>query len=244
MISNFADAFPTSSLKVLCLDEADEMLSRGFKDAMYEIFQYMPQDIQMCLFSATMPVEVRELTASFMRDPVEILVKSGQLTLDGIGQYFVDVQEEAYKLDTLCDLYQDISISQAIIFVNSQKKADHLADQLIDRHFTVSVIHGGYSSEERQLRMKEFKAGASRVMISTDLLARGIDCYEVQVVINFDLPREYETYIHRIGRSGRFGRKGVALNFVTQHDEYVIHGLQKFYSTVITELPRDLAEVF
>merc|ERR1712154_108387 len=108
----------------------------------------------------------------------------------------------------------------------------------------VSFIHGGLTSDERSLRMKEFKAGATRVMISTDLLARGIDCQEVQVVINYDLPFDNENYIHRIGRSGRFGRKGVAINFVTERDEHVIHGLRSFYNTTIDELPCQLKDVF
>jgi len=244
MIQNHSHAFPTDYLKILCLDEADEMLSRGFKDAIFDIGEYLPQNIQVCLFSATMPEDVRRLTGTLLRNPVEILVKSGQLTLDGIAQYYIYLDHEDWKFETLCDLYEDVSISQAIIFANSKQRVERLASLFNDRHFTVSFIHGGLTQDVRSLRMKEFKAGATRVMISTELLARGIDCQEVQVVINYDLPRDSENYIHRIGRSGRFGRKGVALNFVTPQDEHIIHNLQQFYQTKIEELPQDVHAIF
>jgi len=137
-----------------------------------------------------------------------------------------------------------MSIAQAVIFVNSRKRCEDLYQDLTSRDFTVSLIHGGMSSDERALTMKEFKSGASRIMISTDLLARGIDCQEVSVVINYDLPFDSENYIHRIGRSGRYGRKGVAINFATRRDAHVIHDLQDFYKTNIHELPMDLESVF
>lgn len=220
------------------------MLSRGFKDAMYDIFQYMPRDIQICLFSATMPQEIKEMTKKFMRDPVKILVKAGQLTLDGIAQYYLDCEHNDNKLDWLCGLYKDMSISQAVIFVNSRRRCEDLYHDLTYKGFTVSLIHGGMSSDERSLTMKQFKSGSSRIMISTDLLARGIDCQEVSVVINYDLPFDMENYIHRIGRSGRFGRKGVAINFATNRDAHVIRDLQSFYKTNIEELPMDLEQIF
>merc|ERR1719204_3092711 len=244
LLQNGRGAFQSKHLKVLCLDEADEMLSRGFKDAMYDIFEYMPQDIQMCLFSATMPQEIKEMTKKFMRDPVKILVKAGQLTLDGISQYYLDCEHNDNKLDWLCGLYNDMSIAQAVIFVNSRRRCEDLYSDLTYKGFTVSFIHGGMASEERTLRMKEFKSGSSRIMISTDLLARGIDCQEVSVVLNYDVPFNSENYIHRIGRSGRFGKKGVAVNFVTNRDERIIHDLQSFYTTTINELPCDLAGIF
>jgi translation initiation factor 4A len=244
LIDRSPDAFPTNYLKVLCLDEADEMLSKGFREAMYDIFQFMPQDIQICLFSATMPREVKEMTNKFMRDPVKILVKAGQLTLDGIAQYYLHCEHNGNKFEYLCALYDDMSISQAVIFVNSRTRCENLWHDLTQKDFTVSMIHGGMDSDERNLRMKQFKSGSTRIMISTDLLARGIDCQEVSVVINYDLPFNSENYIHRIGRSGRFGKKGVAINFATSRDEYIVHDLQRFYATTIEELPRDLATVF
>jgi len=244
LLENGGGAFSTDYLQVLCLDEADEMLSRGFKDSMYDIFQHMPMSIQVCLFSATMPVEVRELSKKFLRNPAKILVKAGQVTLDGIAQYYVDCGHERYKFDVLCDLYEEISISQAVIFVNTKSGVETLYRDLTSKNHTASYIHGGMSQQERSLRMKEFKAGASRIMISTDLLARGIDVQDVSVVINFDLPYEKENYIHRIGRSGRYGRKGVAINLLTQKDAHVLRNLEEFYRTKVDELPGDLATVF
>lgn len=244
LLANGQGAFATKSLQILCLDEADELLSRGFKEAMYDIFQHMPATIQVCLFSATMPVEVRRLSEKFLQNPAKILVKSGQLTLDGIAQFYINLEQDGHKTDCLCDLYQDISISQAVIFANTQVTVERLFRDLTERDFTVSYIHGGMDQQERALRMKEFKAGASRIMISTDLLARGIDVQDVSVVINYDLPFDQENYIHRIGRSGRFGRKGIAINFVTNNDVHILRGLEEFYSTVIEELPSDLATVF
>jgi len=244
LLENGNGAFATRSLRVLCLDEADELLSRGFKDAMYDIFQHMPPNVQVCLFSATMPMEVRQISEKFLQNPAQILVKAGQLTLDGIAQFYVNVGEEGYKTDVLCDLYQDISISQAVIFANTKVTVERLYRDLTAQNFTVSYIHGGMEQEERHLRMKEFKAGASRIMIATDLLARGIDVQDVSVVLNYDMPHEKENYIHRIGRSGRFGRKGVSINFVTNKDAHIVRSIEEFYSTVVEELPSDLSQVF
>eukprot|EP00488_Nonionellina_sp_1-RS-2012_P001645 TRINITY_DN26_c0_g1_i6.p1 TRINITY_DN26_c0_g1~~TRINITY_DN26_c0_g1_i6.p1 ORF type:complete len:253 (+),score=103.42 TRINITY_DN26_c0_g1_i6:59-760(+) len=220
------------------LDEADEMLSRGFKEQIYDCFQYLPQDVQVALFSATMPYQVLELTERFLRKPVRILVKKEELTLDGIGQYYVAVEHEQYKLATLLDLYESLQIVQAIIFVNTRKKVQWLTDKMCQRDFTVSYIHGDLLPQERELVMREFRSGSSRVLISTDLLSRGIDVNAVSLVINYDLPRNKECYIHRIGRGGRYGKKGVAINFVTDDEEMKLRELETFYDTIIDELPK------
>jgi len=201
-------------VKMLVLDEADEMLSRGFRDQIYDIFQALPSDVQVCLFSATMSPEVLEVSHKFMRDPVQILVKTEEVTLEGIKQFYVAVEKEDWKLDTLVDLYETLTIAQSIIYVNQKRKVDWLTDKMRAKDFTVSAIHGEMLPQDRELVMKEFRSGSSRVLISTDLLARGIDVQGVSLVINYDLPLQQENYIHRIGRSGRFGRKGVAINFV------------------------------
>merc|ERR1711981_685100 len=188
------------------LDEADEMLSRGFKDQIYDIFKFLPETVQVCLFSATMPLDVLEVTQRFMREPVRILVKKDELTLEGIKQFYVAVEREEWKLDTLCDLYETLTITQAIIYCNARRKVDWLTESLHGRDFTVSALHGDMDQKERELIMREFRSGSSRVLITTDLLARGIDVQRVSLVINYDLPKDRENYIHRIGRSGRFGR--------------------------------------
>ncbi|KAI9852414.1 MAG: translation initiation factor eIF4A [Thelocarpon superellum] len=231
----------TDSMKMFVLDEADEMLSRGFTEQIYDIFQLLPQSTQVVLLSATMPQDVLEVTTKFMRDPVRILVKKAELTLEGIKQFYIAVEKEDWKLDTLSDLYETVTITQAVIFCNTRRKVDWLTDKLTARDFTVSAMHGDMDQAQRDLIMKEFRSGSSRVLIATDLLARGIDVQQVSLVINYDLPANRENYIHRIGRGGRFGRKGVAINFVTADDVRMMREIEQFYSTQIEEMPMNVA---
>jgi translation initiation factor 4A len=230
-------------IKIFSLDEADEMLSRGFKDQIYDIFQLLPSKLQVGVFSATMPPEALEITRKFMTKPVRILVKRDELTLEGIKQFYVNVDKEEWKLDTLCDLYETLAITQSVIFANTRRKVDWLTDKMRARDFTVSATHGDMDQNTRDIIMREFRSGSSRVLITTDLLARGIDVQQVSLVINFDLPTQPENYLHRIGRSGRFGRKGVAINFVTKDDERLLQDVQRFYQTVIEELPSNVADL-
>merc|ERR1712002_499545 len=208
----------TQDIQQFVLDEADEMLSRGFKDQIYDVFRHLNKEIQVILLSATMPTDVLDVTTRFMRKPVKILVKKEELTLDGIRQFYISVEREEWKLDTLCDLYETLTITQAVIFCNTRRKVDWLTEKMHNRDFTVSAMHGDMDQKERDVIMREFRSGSSRVLITTDLLARGIDVQQVSLVINYDLPTNRENYIHRIGRGGRFGRKGVAINFVTEDD--------------------------
>ncbi|VDD84908.1 unnamed protein product [Enterobius vermicularis] len=233
----------TSSIKMFVLDEADEMLSRGFKDQIYEVFKCMPTDVQVVLLSATMPSEVLEVTNRFMNNPVRILVKKEELTLEGIRQFYINVDKEEWKFDTLCDLYSTVNITQAVIFCNTRRKVDTLANQMKNEKYTVSCMHGDMEQSERDTIMREFRTGSSRVLITTDLLARGIDVQQVSLVINYDLPSNRENYIHRIGRSGRFGRKGVAINFVTEQDLRQLKDIESFYNTQIEEMPSDVANL-
>ncbi|ORX89477.1 DEAD-domain-containing protein [Basidiobolus meristosporus CBS 931.73] len=236
-------ALKTDHLKMFVLDEADEMLSRGFKDQIYEVFQLLPTEVQVVLLSATMPADVLEVTSKFMRDPIRILVKRDELTLEGIKQFYVAVEKEDWKLDTLCDLYETVTITQAVIFCNTRRKVDWLTEKLHEREFTVSAMHGDMEQEQREVIMKEFRSGSSRVLITTDLLARGIDVQQVSLVINYDIPSNRENYIHRIGRGGRFGRKGVAINFVTNDDVVMLRDIEKFYNTQIDEMPMNVADL-
>jgi translation initiation factor 4A len=233
----------TDAMKMFVLDEADEMLSRGFTEQIYDIFQLLPQSTQVVLLSATMPQDVLEVTTKFMRDPVRILVKKDELTLEGIKQFYIAVEKEEWKLDTLSDLYETVTITQAVIFCNTRRKVDWLTDKLTARDFTVSAMHGDMDQAQRDLIMKEFRSGSSRVLIATDLLARGIDVQQVSLVINYDLPANRENYIHRIGRGGRFGRKGVAINFVTAEDVRMMREIEQFYSTQIEEMPMNVADL-
>ena len=235
--------FPLTHLKMFILDEADEMLSKGFKDQINDIFIKLPK-IQTCLFSATIPLEMLDITSKFVEDPLRILVKKEELTLAGIRQFYVAVQEEKWKLDTLCDLYETLTINQAIIYCNTKHKVDWLADQMTRKDFTVSCLHGDMDQLERDSIMKEFRSGANRVLITTDLLARGIDIQQVSLVINYDIPFNRENYIHRIGRSGRFGRNGVAVNFVAQSEVSMLREIEQFYSTEIAEMPMNISDFF
>mmetsp|Transcript_15758 Transcript_15758/g.36270 ORF Transcript_15758/g.36270 Transcript_15758/m.36270 type:complete len:412 (-) Transcript_15758:1308-2543(-) len=236
-------ALRLDNMKQFFLDEADEMLSRGFKEQIYDIFKFLPEQVQVCLFSATMPLDVLEVTNRFMREPVRILVKKDELTLEGIKQFYIAVDREEWKLETLCDLYETLTITQAIIYCNTRRKVDWLQEEMQKRDFTVSCMHGDMDQRERDIIMREFRTGSSRVLITTDLLARGIDVQQVSLVINFDLPTNRENYIHRIGRSGRFGRKGVAINFLTEGDVRYLRDIEQFYTTEITEMPMDVADL-
>merc|ERR1712168_15162 len=236
-------ALDPRGIKTFVLDEADEMLSRGFKDQIYDVFRYMSNKIQVILLSATMPADVLEVTQKFMRDPIRILVKKEQLTLEGIKQFYIGVEREEWKLDTLCDLYETLTITQAVIFCNTRRKVDWLTEKMHSRDFTVSAMHGDMDQKERDIIMREFRSGSSRVLITTDLHARGIDVQQVSLVINYDLPTNRENYIHRIGRGGRFGRKGVAINFVTEEDKRNLQDIEQFYNTQIDEMPMDVANL-
>jgi translation initiation factor 4A len=229
-------------LKCLILDEADDLLSKGFLENMKEIISLIPTECRINLFSATMPKEIVQLTSNFMSNPAKILVKNEELTLLGIKQYYVTLKKE-WKLETLMNLYKGLDIAQAIIFCNSKKQVITLAEEMIKKGHMVSCIHSELQMNERAKVMSEFRSGVSRVLISTDLTARGIDVYQVSIVINYDLPTQKETYIHRIGRSGRFGKKGNAINFILPEEKDQLDGICKFYDTVIEQLPQDLSEI-
>jgi ATP-dependent RNA helicase len=233
----------TRNIKMLILDEADELLNKGFKDQIYDVYRYLPPATQVVLLSATLPYDVLEMTTKFMTDPIRILVKRDELTLEGIKQFFVAVEKEDWKFDTLCDLYDTLTITQAVIFCNTRRKVDWLTEKMRAASFTVSSMHGEMPQKERDAIMAEFRGGTSRVLITTDVWARGIDVQQVSLVINYDLPANRENYIHRIGRSGRFGRKGVAINFVTVDDVRILRDIEQFYSTQIDEMPVNAAEL-
>jgi ATP-dependent RNA helicase len=174
---------------------------------------------------------------------VRVLVKRDELTLEGIKQFFVAVDREEWKFDTLVDLYDTLTITQAVVFCNTRKKVDWLAGKMRENNFTVSAMHGDMPQKEREAIMDEFRSGGSRVLIATDIWGRGIDVQQVSLVINYDLPNTRELYIHRIGRSGRFGRKGVAINLVKNDDVKILRDIEQFYSTQIDEMPINIADI-
>ena len=232
----------TDKIKTLVLDEADEILSSGFMDSIYNIIMAVPKTAQICLFSATMPKEILDLTNYFMDDPAMLLVNKDELTLEGIKQFYIDLKQYNWKFDVLYDIYETINITQSIIYVNSKTVLHNLYDRLSRDEFPVSYIHGDMITKEREENLDNFKNGKTRILLSTDLLSRGIDIQQLSLVINFDLPKNKETYIHRIGRSGRYGRKGTAINFVTSEDISHMREIESFYNTQIMEMPQNLAD--
>jgi translation initiation factor 4A len=233
-------ALRTDTLRIVVLDEADEMLSQGFAEQIFDIFRYLPRDVQVALFSATLPDDVLALAGRFMRAPTRILVHREQLTLDGIKQFYVAL-DEADKLATLVDLYESLSVAQSVIFANAKRTVDFIADHLNRQGHTVSFMHADMAKGERERVMATFRSGSSRVLVTTDLVARGIDVHHVNMVVNYDLPVDRESYLHRIGRGGRYGRKGVAINLVAPGDVAALRGIQQHYHTQVDELPMDFA---
>jgi translation initiation factor 4A len=228
-----------NKLKLVILDEADEMLSTGFKEQVYNIFQNLNTEVQLALFSATLPNNIFQITNKFMRDPVKISVKAESLTLEGIKQYFVAIEDDRQKYLTLKDLYQYISVSQCIIYANSVKRVTDLYDAMKEDNFPVCCLHSSMDKTEREKAFKDFRTGSARVLISSNVTSRGIDIQQVSVVINFDLPKDIHTYLHRIGRSGRWGRKGTGINFITRRDIGKMKEIESYYGTQIVELPSD-----
>ena len=233
----------TSKIKLLIVDEADEMLSQGFDVQVKNIFTTLPKEIQVALFSATMTEEFFAITNNFMRNPVKILVKNEELTLEGIKQYYIYMEQDYYKFDTLCDLWGSFSIAQSILYCNSKRTVDFLQNKLTENNFSNAFIHGNMPQSQRKEIMSNFRAGNIRMLIATDLLCRGIDVHHVSLVINYEIPYKIDNYIHRIGRSGRFGRKGLAINFVNEREMAQIKHIEKFYSTTIEQLPEDISTI-
>ena len=232
-------ALDTRDLKIMILDEADEMLSKIFSNQIYDIFRFLPNNIQVGLFSATMTPDFFRISKCFMRNPVKILVKDEDLTLEGIKQFYINLEHNEFKYETLCDLYDLCSVSQTIIYCNSRTMVEELYRRLCEDNFSCVCMHGELSQDERNKIMSEFRNGTSRILISTDLLSRGIDIQQVSLVINYDIPNNIESYIHRIGRSGRYGRKGTSINFLTRYDIKKMKDIEEYYHTIIEELPEN-----
>jgi translation initiation factor 4A len=234
-----------STVKLLVIDEADEMLTIGFKSQVYDIYQQLPKTIQTALYSATMPNEVLELTEKFMKDPIKILLNQEEVSLEGLAQYYILLNNDDEKLLTILDLFETFTkISQAMIFCSSKRRVDWLKGKLEANKFTVSAIHSDMSQQERDDIMKQFRNGNTRILISTDLLARGIDVQQTSLVINYDMPKYHENYTHRVGRTARYGKKGVAINLVNNLEYKMIKEIERYYEITIDELPSDVNAIF
>ena len=227
----------SKTIKLIILDEADEMLSQGFKEQVYNIFQYFNNDIQVALFSATLSEQIKPIINKIMRNPVKITMKAEMLTLEGISQFFVAVEDDRQKYLILKDTFSSISLSQCIIYCNSVKRVADLYEAMREDGFPVCCVHSNMENRERDAAFNEFKSGSCRVLISSNVTARGIDVQQVSTVINFDVPKDVHTYLHRIGRSGRWGRKGVGINFITRRDIPKIREIEEYYACEINEMP-------
>jgi superfamily II DNA/RNA helicase len=234
------DRISSHKIKIVVLDEADELLSSGFKEQVYNIFQYLSPDVQVVLVSATLPESMHGVIDKIMRNPIKISVKREMLTLEGIAQYYIAVDDDRQKYLTLKDLFSFLSVSQCIIYCNSVKRVQDLYEAMKEDAFPVCRLHSGMDKTERAAAFSEFKSGASRVLISSNVTARGIDVQQVSIVINFDIPKCVNTYLHRIGRSGRWGRKGVGINFITRRDISKLKEIETHYSTQISEMPANV----
>jgi ATP-dependent RNA helicase len=232
----------TKNLKFLVFDEADKLMDEGFHDDLYNIFKHIMPDVQVILVSATMPHEVLEVAHTFMTSPIRILVKRDELALQNIKQFFVSFEREDAKLDVLMDLYETLVVTQSVVFCRTRANVDQLAERLRQKGFTVLSIHGKMLQAERDDVMKDFRAGKHHVLITTDLCARGLDIPAISLVINYEMPREREDYINRIGRSGRYERKGVAISFALREEIHILHDIEQFYSLVIDEMPMDVVD--
>ena len=236
-------ALVTRRVRTFILDEADELLSYGFKEQIQDIFEQLPENVQTCIFSATMPTHVFDVTRKFMNNPLKIIVKAEQLTLEGISQHYVAVRDDVEKYNILIDLYSAFSVGHCIIYANSVPRVHDLHQAMLADGYPVCSIHSNMTKPEREAALSDFRSGTSRVLISSNVTARGIDVQQVSCVINFDIPRDIATYLHRIGRSGRWGRKGMGINLITERDVEKMREIEQFYSTQITELPADLSNM-
>lgn len=237
-------AVATSTVRLIVMDEADQLLDAKFKEQIQAIMSepfIWPATTQIVLVSATMIPAIAEVASSLLvRDPFKILREPEEVSLEGIRQFYIELEHDDYKLDTLCDLSDVLTIQQAVIFANSRKSVETLATSMTRRGFDVGYIHGEMDTAERKRRMEDFRAGKTRVMITTDLLARGIDIQQISLVINYELPVVRENYIHRIGRSGRYGRKGASINLVNTREMRAQEEIEVFYGKKIEPLPLTL----
>lgn len=238
------NALDRSNINVLIMDEADQMLEDLFyKQVMCILEKGFPAKTQVALFSATMPEQVVAVANKILRDPVRILISPTSVRLEGIQNFFIPLEKTEYKVDCVLDLYKNLSITQAVIFCNRRQGVEMLGSEMLKYGFPVTCIHGELEKGDRALRMQEFLQGKTRVMIATDMLARGIDVQQVSLVINFDIPLSRESYIHRTGRAGRFGRKGTTINLILPEEEGTVKDISEHYGISIIPLPEDIRNI-
>jgi len=224
--------------KILCLDEADKLLSQDFRGMMDRLLSFLPPNRQILLYSATFPLSVETFKANHMKNTHTINLME-ELTLKGVTQFYAYVKEKQ-KVHCLNTLFTKLQINQSIIFCNSTQRVELLAKKITELGFSCYYIHSRMAQAHRNRVFHDFRAGLCRNLVCTDLFTRGIDIQAVNVVINFDFPKMSETYLHRIGRSGRFGHLGVAINFLTYDDRYSLNKIEAELDTEISPIPKTI----
>lgn len=222
--------------RILVLDEADKLLSQDFKGMLDLIIQKLPKERQILLFSATFPLTVKLFMDKYLKNPYEINLME-ELTLKGVTQYYAFVQEKQ-KVHCLNTLFSKLQITQSIIFCNSTQRVELLAKKITELGYCCYYIHAKMAQQHRNRVFHDFRAGLCRNLVCSDLFTRGIDVQAVNVVINFDFPKMAETYLHRIGRSGRFGHLGIAINLITYEDRFALHRIEQELGTEIKPIPK------
>lgn len=223
---------------ILVLDEADKLLSQDFQEIIEKILSKLPKKKQIMLFSATFPLDVKKFKDKYLQNAVLINLME-ELTLFGVSQYYTYLEEKV-KVNCLHTLFGKLEINQAIIFCNTTKRVELLAKKIINMGFSCFYIHAKMEQEERNKVYHDFRHNACRCLVCSDLMTRGIDIPNVNVVINFDFPKSSETYLHRIGRSGRFGHLGIAISFITDDDLKNYYVIKKELDTEIEPMPQNI----
>jgi ATP-dependent RNA helicase DeaD len=217
---------------LIILDEADEMLDMGFIDDMKTILAELPEERQTVMFSATVPKEIAEIAENFQKDPVMVRIAKKELTVPEVTQYYYDVRP-TNKTEVLCRLIDLYEPKLSVVFCNTKRKVDEVVDELKGRGYYAEGLHGDLSQAQRDRVMKSFRAGRTEILVATDVMARGIDVEDIEAVFNYDIPQDDEYYVHRIGRTGRAGRKGTAFSLVVGRDVYKLREIQRYCKTKI-----------
>jgi len=230
------------TVKQFILDECDRMLEAlDMRRDVQEIFRNTPHEKQVMMFSATLSKDIRPVCKKFMQDPMEVYVDDeAKLTLHGLQQHYVKLKENE-KNKKLFDLLDALEFNQVLIFVKSVQRCMALANLLTDQNFPAIAIHRGMTQEDRLARYQQFKDFQKRILVATNLFGRGMDIERVNIVFNYDMPEDTDTYLHRVARAGRFGTKGLAITFVSEEgDAKILNEVQNRFDVNITQLPDEI----
>ncbi|WP_124065892.1 DEAD/DEAH box helicase [Clostridium sp. E02] len=220
------------NVQTVIMDEADEMLNMGFLEDMETILSQLPEDRQTVMFSATMSREIMEIARKFQKEPINVKVVKKELTVPKVTQYYYEVKQKT-KVEVMCRLLDMYAPKLSVAFCNTKKQVDELVQSLQGRGYFAEGLHGDLKQIQRDRVMNSFRNGKTEILVATDVAARGIDVDDVEAVFNYDLPQDDEYYVHRIGRTGRAGREGIAFNFVVGKDVYKLRDIQRYCKTKI-----------